>query len=103
MSRPRPALTPAAHADVLDAARHYNAQAPLLGFEFLDEFEQTTSLIHEAPLLFTIVDSPIRRALIHRFPYGVFYLPGSDTDPDVIVAVVELHQDPEVIRQAYRR
>jgi hypothetical protein len=87
----------------LDAARHYNAQAPLLGFEFLDEFEQITSLIHETPLLFTLVDPPIRRALIHRFPYGVFYLPGSDTDPDVILAVVELHQDPELIRQAYRR
>jgi toxin ParE1/3/4 len=103
LSRPQPALTPAAHADVLQAAQHYNAQASLLGFEFLDEFEETTSLIHVAPLLFTLVDPPIRRALVHRFPYGVFYVPGSDTEPDVVVAVVDLRQDPEVIRQAYRR
>ncbi len=103
MSRPQPALTPAAHTDVLQAARQYNAQAPLLGFEFLVEFEETTSLIQETPLLFTMVDPPIRRALVHRFPYGVFHVPGSDTEPDVVVAVVDLRQDPAVIRQAYRR
>lgn len=103
MSRPQPALTPAAHADVLHAARDYNAKAPLLGFDFLAEFEETTSLIQETPLMFTVVDPPIRRALIHRFPYGVFYVPGSDVEPSVIVAVVDLRQDPEVIRQAYRR
>ena len=75
----------------------------MLGFEFLDEFEETTSLIREAPLVFTEVDPPVRRALVRRFPYGVFYVPGSDNDADVIVAVVDLRRDPEVIRQAYRR
>ena len=103
MSRPQPALTAEANADVLQAAQHYNAQAPLLGLEFLDEFEETLSLIQEAPLLFALVDPPIRRALVHRFPYGVFYLPGSEVDADVVVAVVELHQHPDVIRRAYRR
>lgn len=103
MSRPQPALTPAAHADVLRAAREYNAKATFLGFDFLDEFEETSSLIRETPLLFTAVDPPIRRALLHRFPFGVFYVPGSDTEPDVIVAVVDLRQDPEVVRKAYRR
>ena len=103
MSRPQPALTAAAHADVLLAAQHYNAQAPLLGLEFLDEFEQTLSLIQAAPLLFTLVEPPVRRALVHRFPYGVFYLPGSEFEADIVVAVVELHQHPDVIRRAYRR
>ena len=103
MSRPQPALTPAAHADVLQAARDYDSKAPFLGLDFLDEFEETTSLIRETPLLFTVVDPPIRRALIHRFPFGVFFVPGKDLEPDVIVAVVDLRQDPEVIRQAYRR
>jgi hypothetical protein len=101
--RSHPALTPDAHADVLLAVQHYNAQGPLLGFEFLDEVEQTISLIRETPLMSTLVDPPIRRALVHRFPYGVFFVPGSDADVDVIVAVVDLHQDPEVIRRAYRR
>ena len=101
--RPEPALSPDAHADVLRAAEYYDAQRPGLGSRFLDEFEETTSLIREAPLLFTVVDAPIRRALVHRFPYGVFYIPGSDDSHDVIIAVVDLHQDPEIVRQAYQR
>jgi hypothetical protein len=69
----------------------------------LDEFERTTSRIQEAPLLSTLVDPPIRRVLLNRFPYGVFFVAGSQVQPDVIVAVLDLRQDPEVIRQAYRR
>jgi len=87
--RPEPALTREAHADVLQATDYYNAQSLGLGFDFLDEFEDTVSLIREAPLLFTLVDAPIRRALFHRFPYGVFYVSGADDTPDIIVAVVD--------------
>ena len=60
--RPEPALTPDAHADILQAADYYNRQRPGLGFDFLNEFEDTISLIREAPLLSTVVDAPIRRA-----------------------------------------
>jgi len=89
--------------DVLQAVEHYNAQPPLLGFEFLDEFEHTTKLIRENPLLSTLVDPPIRRALVYRFPYGVFFVAGEFDEPDVVVAVIDLRQDPDVIRQAYSR
>ena len=32
-----------------------------------------------------------------------YYVPGSDDVPDIVLAVVDLHQDPEVVRRAYRR
>ena len=32
--RPEPALTPDAHADILQAADYYNTQRPGLGFDF---------------------------------------------------------------------
>jgi len=54
VTRPQPALTPDAHADVLHAVQHYNSQRPLLGFEFLDELEHTAELIRDAPLLSTL-------------------------------------------------
>ena len=101
--RPEPALTPDAHADVLQAVDYYNAQRFGLGFEFLDEMDRTTSQIREAPLLSTLVDPPTRRSLLHRFPYGVFFVAGSETEADVVVAVLDLRQEPEVIRQAYSR
>jgi hypothetical protein len=103
VTRPQPSLTPEAHVDVLHAVQHYNDQQPLLGFEFLDEFEYTAELIREAPLLSTLVDPPIRRSLVRRFPYGVFFVPGTDDEPDVIVAVVDMRQDPDIVRRAYKR
>ena len=101
--RLEPALTPDAHADVLHAAEQYDAQRPSLGLDFLDEFERVTALIREAPLLSTLVDPPVRRALLRRFPYGVFFVAGSGDAQDLIVAVVDLRQDPELIRRAYLR
>jgi hypothetical protein len=101
--RPEPKFSPDAQADVAYAVDYYNARRPNLGYDFLDEVQALTSLIRESPFLFTLVDAPIRRALLHRFPYGAFYVPGGSDDSDVIVAVVDLRQDPDVIRLAYRR
>lgn len=101
--RPEPKLTPEAEGDVTHAVRYYNARRANLGDAFLHEFEHLTSLIRATPLLFTLVDAPIRRALLRRFPYGVFYVPGTAYEPDIIVAVVDLRQDPQVIRQVYGR
>jgi hypothetical protein len=66
--RPEPALTPDAHADVQHAALQYEAQRLSLGTAFLDEFEHASALIREAPLLSTLVDAPIPRVLLRRFP-----------------------------------
>jgi hypothetical protein len=101
--RPAPKLTLEAIADVAQTAAYYNAQRTDLGTDFMDEVEDRLSHIREAPLLSTLVDPPIRRALLRRFPFGIFYVAGTATDADVIVAVVDLRQDPEVIRQAYSR
>jgi toxin ParE1/3/4 len=101
--RPEPALTPDAHADLLHAADHYEAQRANLGLDFLDEFERVTLMIHETPLFSTLVEPPVRRVLLRRFPYGVFFVAGSAETADVIVAVVDLRQDPDVIRRAYQR
>src|SRR5262245_19374081 len=99
--RREPIVTPDAQADILDAARSYEAERTGLGLRFLDEFDRVCSLIQENPLLFTLVDVPIRRVLLHTFPFGVFYEPGDDCD--VILAVIDLRRDPEAIRRAYRR
>jgi hypothetical protein len=73
--RPEPALTPGAQADVLSAAGLYDSLRADLGREFLEEFERVTSVIREAPLLSTLVEPPVRRVLLRRFPFGVFFVP----------------------------
>ena len=80
--RADPKLTLGARADVAQVAAHYNAQQSNLGYEFLDELERAITLIRESPLLSTLVDAPIRRTLLKRFPYGLFYVPGVSGEPD---------------------
>ncbi|MBK7583338.1 MAG: type II toxin-antitoxin system RelE/ParE family toxin [Myxococcales bacterium] len=99
--RPEPRITPDAEADTLAAARYYEAERANLGLGFLDEFDHALSLIRATPLLFTLVDDPVRRVLLRRFPYGVFYVSGEERD--TILAVVDLRQDPETVRGAYNR
>ncbi len=98
--RPEPRFSPDAQADVLAAARYYESEQPGLGIEFLDEVEHAVSQIREAPLLSTLVDDPVRRVLLRRFPFGLFFESG---ERDTVLAVVDLRQDPETVRQAYSR
>ncbi len=101
MKRPEPILTPEAEADVLTAATYYESERPGLGFDFLHEVERAVGLIANTPLAFTLVEHRVRRALLRRFPYGLFYEVGDDRD--VIVAVVDLRQDPEEILRMLKR
>jgi toxin ParE1/3/4 len=101
--RPEPRVTLAAKGDILIAVAYYNDQRPDLGYEFLDEVERASWLIRETPMLFTLVEDPIRRMLLRRFPYGIFYVAGTQEEADTIIAVVDLRQDPRTIRRAYER
>jgi plasmid stabilization system protein ParE len=80
-------LRPEAEQDLAAAARWYEDQRPGLGQEFLDEALATFSAITERPLANSSVHESLRRALLHRFPFGVFYL----IDGDAIVVIGVLH------------
>ena len=70
-------LRPEAELDLADAALWYEAQRSELRHQFLDESVSTFSSIAEAPLLYPIVHRKTRRALIHRFPFGVYSISNS--------------------------
>ena len=64
---------PAAAADVEDAFLWYESQRPGLGDEFLDEISLVLNAIVENPARFPVIHRETRRALLHRFPYSLFY------------------------------
>lgn len=101
MSRAEPALTPEAQADVLSAAAYYESERYGLGIDFLNEVEHAAALIAATPLAFTLVEDRVRRVLLRRFPYGVFYEVGDARD--LIIAVVDLRQAPEEILRTLMR
>ena len=56
-----------------EAHEWYESQSPGLGEEFLVATELQLKRLEQAPLLYGEVVAGVRRALLPRFPYGVFY------------------------------
>ena len=85
-------LRPEAEQDLAESARWYEDQRPGLGQEFLDEALATFAAIAEKPLASAAVYGSLRRALLHRFPFGVFYL--VDGDGVVVIGVIHGSRHP---------
>jgi plasmid stabilization system protein ParE len=67
-------FTPEAAADVREARAWYASLSPRLAREFMLELDFCVSMMERAPELAPRVDAQLRRALLRRFPYGVFYV-----------------------------
>lgn len=68
-----PILRPAAAAEVEDAWRWYEARRDGLGDELLEVVRATLESIDAHPETAPIVHRDIRRQLLRRFPYMLFY------------------------------
>ncbi len=85
-------LRPEAAQDVERAALWYEVQASGLGVRFLAALESALDRILENPLQFQPVEEGVRRALLRRFPYGVYFM--HSTNEVIVLAVLHLHQRP---------
>ncbi len=65
----------AAVEDVVEAAAWYEAHAPGLGEQLIDEILLATRRAQNDPELFRIVhrDGEVRRVLANRFPYKIYF------------------------------
>jgi len=75
------------------AGRYYNQQAPGLGDAFVNEVEAGIGVILNGPTVWRVIEDEVRRYLIKRFPYGIYYT--TEGDGVVIWAVKHLHRDPD--------
>ena len=85
-------LRPEAEEDLAEEAVWYEEQLLGLGHQFLDEVLHAFSAIVESPLMYPIVHRNTRRALIHRFPFGIYYKIEDETI--VVFAVMHGSRDP---------
>lgn len=89
-------LRPEATSDPVQAAEWRQTQRPHLGEEFLDAFEKLPRRIFEQPFSFPLAARGVRRAVMQRFPY-VVYFTGRD-DRIVVIACLHGGRDPGVWR-----
>jgi toxin ParE1/3/4 len=59
--------------EIGEAREWYELQSPGLGDEFLAAMELQLKRLEQAPLLYAEIIPSVRRALLPRFPYGLFY------------------------------
>lgn len=63
----------AAERDVSEAQIWYEAQQTGLAVQFHAEFSTTIDLLVQTPLIYPMLYRNVRRAVLHRFPYLVWY------------------------------
>ena len=77
----------------LEAARiWYDEQSAGLGAEFVDAAVAAIGHVAQAPAAFPQVHRSIRRLLMRRFPYAIFY--HMTATEIVILGVMHLRRDP---------
>lgn len=93
MTRLPVSVRPKAEQEAREAAQWYEERSSGLGAAFLGIVDSVIAAISENPFRFPIVHRDIRRALLSRFPYGVFFR----VRPDQIrvIAITHLSRDPE--------
>jgi plasmid stabilization system protein ParE len=90
-------VLPEAEADILAAARWYAMQQTCLGATFIEALSSTLNSIRAAPRRFPRVHDHIQRALLRRFPYGVFFM--DDRKTIRVIAVLHAARDPGTWRR----
>lgn len=82
-----------ADVDVGNAVQWYEDQRPGLGIEFLLQLDSLMDRIRRTPQQFPIAKGDVRRALLRRFPFAIYFISADETVE--VVAVLHQHRHPE--------
>ena len=94
-----PVLRPAAAADIEEAFLWYARQRAGLGDDFLAAVQSALGNIVTHPTRYPVIHRNTRRALVHRFPYQIFYR----VYDEAVVVVACMHGRRDPIRWKSRR
>jgi plasmid stabilization system protein ParE len=83
-----------AESEFDEAFDWYDAQRVGLGAEFATEVQKVFDRIAANPKMHQAVFADIRRGVVRRFPYSVFYRPHSDRVE--VIAVFHNSRDPSI-------
>ena len=86
-----------AAADILSAVDWYERQRTGLGSEFSQAFDGIIRVLGQLPEAGPVVHRDLRRVLLRRFPYAVYYQLHADRLE--IVACLHTHRNPRTWRQ----
>ena len=86
-------FTPQADADLTEAREWYAHQHEDLDLEFMESIDEALSRILTNPDQYPIVYRSLRRYVVRRFPFAIFYEVASGEVE--VIAVFHSRRDPE--------
>jgi plasmid stabilization system protein ParE len=89
-------FTGEAQIEIRDSAAYYDREWRGLGGEFLDELQDAFDAIREAPERWQLARENVRRYLLRRFPYAVYYR--VHESEAVILSVAHFKRKPDYWR-----
>jgi len=87
-------LRPRAERDIQSTFEWYESQRSGLGEEFLVSLRERLETVRSFPEAFPVVYRDVRRAVLSRFPYVVFYIVQSTRV--AVLAIVHQSRDPAI-------
>jgi toxin ParE1/3/4 len=85
-------FTQAARAELIQAQDWYEGEAPGLGSRFRQAVDVLAERISANPRQFPVVFRSVRRALLRRFPYSLFFVVEDETL--LVIACFHASRDP---------
>jgi len=76
--------------EIHDAEAYYELQQQGLGDRFKTTIRQALDRVRAMPLLYPVIQDPLRRVVVSRFPYSIFYI----IDTIVVLSVAHQHREP---------
>ena len=83
---------PEVYDDIKIAYDWYESQRIGLGEDFLLALEESYSKISRMPRVYQIMHKIVRRKLLRRFPYGVFFI--LQDDEVIVIAIMHTRRKP---------
>ena len=93
---PEVIVRPRAQADIREAALWHESRRPGLGSELTLRFDALIERIAQNPLQFPEIENGVRRALLRRFPYAVYFVAA---DCPTVIAVLHQRRNPTMLKQ----
>ncbi len=89
-------IRPEVEADLTHIYRWYEEHSAGLGADFLRTVDANLISIQRYPSGYPIIHKQVRRSLLRRFPYSLFYLAHDDTI--VVLACFHAKRDPRKLK-----
>ena len=85
-------FTPAARAELIVAQDWYEGEAAGLGRRFRQAIDALIGRMSDNPRQFPVIFKQVRRALVRRFPYALFFV--VEDNALIVIACFHASRDP---------